>query len=148
MSMVIPRRFSSSSRSASMPVSALTRAVFPWSMWPAVPTIMFFMPSAFILLLASAASAVPSAAQQGESPVFRAGVSLVKVDTQVVDHNGRVVSRLTAAGFRIYDNGQPQKIAHFGADAEPLDLLLLLDVSGSMHKNLEQMAATARGALK
>jgi VWFA-related protein len=110
---------------------------------------MFFMPSAFILLLAAAASAAPSAAaQQGENPVFRAGVSLVKVDTQVVDHNGRVVSGLTASDFRIYDNGQPQKIAHFGADAEPLDLLLLLDVSGSMHKNLEQMAATARAALK
>ncbi len=34
----MPRRFSSGRRSASTPVSALTRVVFPWSMWPAVPT--------------------------------------------------------------------------------------------------------------
>ena len=34
----MPRRFSSGSRSASIPVSALTSAVLPWSMWPAVPT--------------------------------------------------------------------------------------------------------------
>ena len=36
----MPRAFSSCSRSASMPVSARTSEVLPWSMWPAVPTIM------------------------------------------------------------------------------------------------------------
>src|SRR6266540_530793 len=34
----MPRRFSSGRRSASIPVRALTRAVLPWSMCPAVPT--------------------------------------------------------------------------------------------------------------
>ncbi len=38
-SMVIPRRFSSGSRSVSTPVSAFTSAVLPWSIWPAVPRI-------------------------------------------------------------------------------------------------------------
>ena len=33
-----PRRRSSGSRSASMPVSARSSVVLPWSMWPAVPT--------------------------------------------------------------------------------------------------------------
>ena len=42
-SIVMPRRFSSSSRSASMPVSAFTNAVLPWSICPAVPTMMFFI---------------------------------------------------------------------------------------------------------
>ena len=35
--MEMPRRFSSAKRSVSIPVSALTSDVFPWSMWPAVP---------------------------------------------------------------------------------------------------------------
>ena len=35
--MVMPRRFSSSRRSQSMPVSARTRLVLPWSICPAVP---------------------------------------------------------------------------------------------------------------
>ena len=35
--MVIPRRRSSGSRSASIPVSARSSVVLPWSMWPAVP---------------------------------------------------------------------------------------------------------------
>ena len=37
-SIVIPRRRSSGNRSASMPVSARSNVVLPWSMWPAVPT--------------------------------------------------------------------------------------------------------------
>ena len=36
-SIVMPRRFSSGRRSASIPVSAFTSEVLPWSMWPAVP---------------------------------------------------------------------------------------------------------------
>src|SRR2546429_4059440 len=40
-SMVIPRRFSSASRSGSIPVRAVTSVDLPWSMWPAVPTTKF-----------------------------------------------------------------------------------------------------------
>src|SRR5881409_2679474 len=39
ISIVMPRSFSSFRRSASIPVSALTNAVLPWSICPAVPTI-------------------------------------------------------------------------------------------------------------
>src|ERR1700733_9251656 len=42
-SIVMPRRFSSSRRSASIPVRALTKAVLPLAMCPAVPTIMDFI---------------------------------------------------------------------------------------------------------
>ena len=37
-SIVMPRRCSSGRRSASIPVSARSSVVLPWSMWPAVPT--------------------------------------------------------------------------------------------------------------
>ena len=47
-SMVMPRRFSSSSRSASIPVRAFTSAVLPWSMCPAVPTMMDFIWAAIL----------------------------------------------------------------------------------------------------
>src|ERR1700686_4108384 len=43
MSIVIPRRFSSSRRSASMPVRAFTSEVLPWSICPAVPTMTDFI---------------------------------------------------------------------------------------------------------
>ncbi len=47
ISMVMPRLFSSSRRSGSVPVKARTSALLPWSMWPAVPTITAFMRSVY-----------------------------------------------------------------------------------------------------
>jgi len=81
-----------------------------------------------------------------ETPVFRAGVTLVRVDAQVVER-GRAVTDLAAADFEVFDDGRPRRIAHFGREAEPLDLVLLLDVSGSMHRFLGELATTAQAAL-
>ena len=97
-----------------------------------------------MLLLAGGASGQTPA----EQPTFRAGVALVKVDAQVTDRNGRVITGLTAQDFNVLDEGERQKIVYFGQEAESLDLVLLLDVSGSMSRFLEQMAGAARNALR
>jgi len=107
---------------------------------------MFFMGPILIVLLGLAQAGAPQAPQE-EQPVFRAGVSLVRVDLQVTGRDRRAVTGLTGADFQVFDENQPQKITYFGREAEPLDLLLLLDVSGSMRRWLEQMAATAKAAL-
>lgn len=78
--------------------------------------------------------------------MFRATTAWVRADVQVGEKQ-RVLGDLTEDDFFIYDEGQPQKILYFGRDSEPLDVLLLLDVSGSMRRYLEQMAANARQAL-
>jgi VWFA-related protein len=97
----------------------------------------------FILLLAWGAFAQ----EQQQTPVFQAGVAMVRVDVQVIERN-RVLSSLAEGDFVVYDEGRPQKIVYFGRETEPIDLLLLLDVSGSMHRYLEQMASAARDALR
>lgn len=79
--------------------------------------------------------------------VFRSGVSNVRIDVQVVKDN-ELVTDLTAADFEIFDEGAPQKIIYFGREAEPLSLVLLLDVSGSMKKYIDQVAAVARQSLR
>ncbi len=107
----------------------------------------FFIPLLLILLLAVSGSAQQQQAP-AESPLFRASVSLVRVDAQVVDRRGRAIPDLAISDFEIFDEGQPQKIVHFGHEREPLDLLLLLDVSGSMHRFLEEMSRTAAAALE
>lgn len=90
---------------------------------------------------------LPAAAQEPQTPVFRGGVSLVKVDVQVTGTGGRIVPDLTAADFVIYDEGQPRKISYFAHEAEPVDVALLLDVSGSMQRVIRQLADAARAAL-
>lgn len=78
--------------------------------------------------------------------MFRAGVALVRVDAQVVEGR-RIVSGLSKEDFEVTDEGTPQPVTWFGRESEPVWLLLVLDVSGSMRRYLEQMASVARGAL-
>ena len=78
--------------------------------------------------------------------IFRSTVTQVRVDAQVVI-NGRPLAGLTKDDFVIYDEGAPQPLVYFGHEDEPISVLLLLDVSGSMKRYLEQMGRTARQAL-
>jgi VWFA-related protein len=71
----------------------------------------------------------------------------VRVDVQVTEGNN-LITDLTAKDFEIYDEGNKQPIVHFGRESEPLSLVLLLDVSGSMRKHVEQVASVARTALR
>jgi VWFA-related protein len=113
---------------------------------------MFRIQTLLIVLLALA---WPSRAQETQQPaesvdapvLFRAGVSDVRVVVQVTN-NGQVLKGLTKEDFVVSDQGAPQPIVYFGQDPEPMDLLLLLDISGSMRKHIEQMAETAREALR
>ena len=68
-----------------------------------------------------------------DGATFRTGVADVRVDAQVVDGKN-VVTGLTQDDFIVTDEGQPQKIVYFGRDSEPLSLVLLLDISGSMQR--------------
>ncbi len=102
---------------------------------------MLRMRSFLILLLTCAATAF------AQTATFIAGVSLVKIDAQVVDGR-QTVTDLTKADFVVTDEGAPREIIHFGREREPLHVLLLLDVSGSMRKQLKQMAAASKEALK
>lgn len=82
-----------------------------------------------------------------QEPVFRAEVAVVRLDVQVTE-GGRTVRGLTERDFVVRDEGVPQRILHFAHEEEPLDVLLLLDVSGSMRRHVEQVAAAARRAVR
>lgn len=59
----------------------------------------------------------------------------------------KVITGLDAADFQVYDEGELREIVRFGRENDPLALVILLDVSGSMRKYARQMATTARTAL-
>jgi VWFA-related protein len=90
-------------------------------------------------LLASASPAQPDAE-------FRSGINLVKIDVQVADGQ-RSVDNLAPEDFIVLDEGEPRPIEFFAHDAEPLRILILLDVSNSMKRELEQVSAAANKAL-
>ena len=83
-----------------------------------------------------------------ESSVFRARVSLVHVDAEVVSQDGRILTGLSRNDFRVLDEGKEQAIVNFSADEQPLDLILLFDISGSMRPKVQAVGAAARQGLE
>jgi Ca-activated chloride channel family protein len=76
--------------------------------------------------------------------VLRMNVKLVNVFTNVTDSTGAIVGGLTQEDFAISEDGRPQRIAVFERQSElPLSLVLAIDTSGSVRKDLplEQEAA-------
>ncbi|HET8549132.1 MAG TPA: VWA domain-containing protein [Bryobacteraceae bacterium] len=87
-----------------------------------------------------------AAAQQGEF-TFKTSVSRVRVDVQVLAE-GNIVTDLAQKDFLVYDRNVPQQILSVDRASEPLSLLLLLDISGSMTDYIQQVASVAQQSLK
>lgn len=69
------------------------------------------------------------------------------MDVQVTE-KGNLVTDLAKDDFIVFEENARQEISYFGKEREPLLLLLLLDVSGSTKRYVEQMASVAKQALK
>ena len=63
---------------------------------------------------------------------FTSGVHLVEVYATVTDEKGEPVKGLTAGDFRVFEDGEPQRISAFTAGDFPLNVALALDRSFSM----------------
>jgi Ca-activated chloride channel family protein len=90
------------------------------------------------------ARAASAPAADMDVPVLKVNVKLVNVFTNVTDASGAIVGGLTKEDFAISEDGRSQKIAVFERQSElPLSLVLAIDTSGSVHKDLplEQEAA-------
>src|SRR5580692_1257596 len=83
-----------------------------------------------------------------QDPVtFRAGVSLVHVDAEVLGQDGRILTGFHKEDFRVFDERKEQPILQFAAEEQPLDLILLFDISGSMRGVVQEVANAARQGL-
>src|SRR4051794_8564997 len=80
--------------------------------------------------------------------VFKSDVAMTRVDTQVVDATGRPITGLQPKDFVLRVDGKPQPIRNFLSESMPVDVLLLLDVSGSMQPHIERIADASETALR
>src|SRR5581483_4588620 len=92
-------------------------------------------PLLVVLWLAALAFAVPCAAQQSQPPQPQAPqgpginsqVNLVNLFVTVRDKNKKIVPNLQQQDFRVFEDGQEQKIACFSKEvSRPIPLALLL----------------------
>jgi len=99
------------------------------------------------LLLAAATLLVvplPAGAQQ-QTPKFQVNVRLVNVFVSVTAPNGAPIANLTQNDFALAEDNVPQKIAYFERDTSmPLSIVLAIDTSGSVFKDLTLEERAAR----
>ncbi len=95
------------------------------------------------LLVAFAAQALA----KDDPVVFKSDVAMTRVDAQVLDHDGRAITGLQLHDFVLRLNGRVLPIRNFASENMPIDILLLLDVSGSMQPHVERIASAAQQAL-
>ena len=97
-----------------------------------MPSLKNFVKLPLVLAIAGslAAPAVPQEPAQG--PALKKTVNLVNLFATVRDKNKRIVGDMRQDDFKIFEDGQEQKIAFFSKEVTmPVTLGLLIDTSGS-----------------
>jgi VWFA-related protein len=65
----------------------------------------------------------------------------------IVTHDGQFVRGLKSQDFEISEDGVKQSVASLASEDAPLDLVLAIDVSGSMERSLDQVKAAVKQLL-
>ena len=87
-------------------------------------------------------------ASADEEDVIRLEAPLVNLLLSVTDAEGKVLSGLTANDFIVLEDGVRQEVRHFAVETSPFNLVLVLDVSGSMRGQFETIRQAARRFLE
>jgi Ca-activated chloride channel family protein len=83
-------------------------------------------------------------AQQPQEPLFRSGTQTVPVYATVLDTaDSRLVTGLSRADFDILDNGRHEPLTVFDNGEQPISIVIMLDLSGSMLGNLPTLRHAA-----
>ena len=72
---------------------------------------------------------------------------LMRVNVSVTDRNGRAIANLRPADFAVYEDGAERQIVNVSQASEPFNLVLLLDVSGSVEERIDFIRKAARDFL-
>jgi Ca-activated chloride channel family protein len=87
------------------------------------------------------ATGVLAAQGSQQAPVFRGIGDSVPVFVTVTDKDNRLVPGLTRDDFQVLDNGRAQPLTVFDNTPQPIRIVVMLDVSGSMQGNLPLLRA-------
>jgi VWFA-related protein len=69
--------------------------------------------------------------------------SLVSLNVSVTNRSGAALANLSKDEFEVYENGERQKIEFFAPSSAPFNLVLVLDLSGSIQDKLNVVKSAA-----
>lgn len=90
---------------------------------------------------ASAENTAETNGRDEEAIVLNA--SLVSLNVSVTDRSGIALQKLKKEDFAVFENGHPQTIEHFAPTTAPFNLVLILDLSGSIQDKLKVVKEAA-----
>src|SRR5882724_771922 len=73
---------------------------------------------------------------------------LLRFNASVTDRNGRAIGDMKSADFSVYEDGVERKVTEVVPTSEPFNLVLLLDVSGSVEERMDFIRKAARDFLR
>jgi len=72
---------------------------------------------------------------------------LMRVNASVTDRSGRAIPGMRNSDFSVYEDGSERKVVDVTPTTEPFNLVLLLDVSGSVEERIDFIRKAARDFL-
>jgi Ca-activated chloride channel homolog len=87
---------------------------------------------------------VRTARTKGVAYAESVDVDAVQVTATVIDGDGRYVKGLPRSAFHVFEDGRPQTISYFESENVPLDLVVALDISGSMATAMPKLKEAAK----
>ena len=73
---------------------------------------------------------------------------LLRFNASVTDRNGRAISGMRESDFTVWENGVERRVTNVSPANEPFNLVLLLDVSGSVEERMDFIRKAARDFLR
>ena len=89
--------------------------------------------------------------QRGSSPgqiVSRIAPQLLRFNASVTDRYGRAIGGMRETDFTVFENGVERRVTSVAPANEPFNLVLLLDVSGSVEERMDFIRKAARDFLR
>jgi Ca-activated chloride channel family protein len=92
---------------------------------------------------AAVLAAVLSIGLVAQQPTFKAGTQVVSIFATVTDAQKRLVPDLTQDDFSVFDNEKPQPLVYFDNSIRPINVVVMLDTSGSMTLTIDLLKQAA-----
>jgi VWFA-related protein len=78
-----------------------------------------------------------------ETGAIKLNASVVNLNVVVTDRSGKAMPNLRKEDFQVTENGEDQAIEFFSSSTAPFNMVLLLDLSGSIQDKLDVVKAAA-----
>lgn len=73
---------------------------------------------------------------------------MMRLNASVTDRNGRAIGGMNESDFTVFENGEERQVTKVVSTREPFNLVLLLDVSGSVEERIDFIRKAARDFLR